>query len=246
MDSRRILIVDDEKNMRTTLQDILSAEGYDVDAADCGEKAVKMFERRPYDLVLLDVRMPGMDGLEAFRILKRTRASANVVLMSAYSMEQVRRQVLDEGASAFVRKPLDVESLLQLIRGTKELTVLTVGARPLLPDPLVERLRREGTKVLSARIAGQALELVRQIHFDVIFLDEADCPEGERDLSAALKEAAPSSRIVLVGAAPSEPPAFPGPIARLSVDAVILEPIRTDEVLALLSRIRNGRATEPA
>ena len=111
-----VLVVDDEKNIRITLADILVGEGFEVRTADTGEKAVKLCHKRPFDVVLLDVRMPGMDGFEAFRLIRRERRDACVIMMSAYSTQEFRQVALDEGAAAFLRKPLDVERVLELIR----------------------------------------------------------------------------------------------------------------------------------
>ena len=114
--ARSVLVVDDEKNIRITLADILVGEGYEVRTADTGEKAVKLCHKRPFDVVLLDVRMPGMDGFEAFRLIRRERRDICVIMMSAYSTQEFRQVALDEGAAAFLRKPLDVERVLELIR----------------------------------------------------------------------------------------------------------------------------------
>ena len=115
-----VLVVDDEKNIRITLADILVGEGYEVRTADTGEKAVKLCHKRPFDVVLLDVRMPGMDGFEAFRLIRRDRRDTCVIMMSAYSTQAFRRLALEEGAAAFLRKPLDVERVLELIREAQQ------------------------------------------------------------------------------------------------------------------------------
>lgn len=114
---RSILVVDDERNIRTTLADILRDEGYEVLTADCGEKAVRVCQKRPFDVILMDVRMPGMDGFEAFRIIRDRHRDVRVIIMSAYGMSAFRRVARDLGATAFVRKPLDVGHVLKLIRG---------------------------------------------------------------------------------------------------------------------------------
>lgn len=246
MDAASILIVDDEKNLRTTLADILGGEGFEVATADSGEKAVKMFEKRPYDLVLMDVRMPGMDGMEAFRVLRRKRRDAQVVLMSAYSMDHLRRQCLDEGAIAFVRKPLDVENLIKLIRGTREMTILAVEPEPFVSAEIGERLRRDGYRLLTVRTAEEALELVRQIHSDVVLLDEILCRETAGGLCSAVREASPSTRLVLVASAGAAPDLSPERVPGHSYDACLVKPLRLEDVLGLLVPMRSGRTPEPA
>jgi CheY-like chemotaxis protein len=111
-----VLVVDDEKNIRTTLADILEDEGCDVTTAESGERALKLCRRRPFDVVLLDVRMPGIDGVETFRRIRERQIGARVIMMSAYAMEEMERVLLHEGAVAFMRKPLDVARVLRLIK----------------------------------------------------------------------------------------------------------------------------------
>lgn len=115
MSKRRVLIVDDERNMRTTLADILVEEGFEVSTADSGEKAVKICRSEPFDAVLMDVRMPGIDGIEAYRRIRQQGNEARVIMMSAYSVEHLMEQTLEEGVVAFLRKPLDAARLLELL-----------------------------------------------------------------------------------------------------------------------------------
>ena len=115
MSRGRILVVDDEQNMRTTLADILADEGFDVSTAESGERAVKLCRREAFDTVLMDVRMPGIDGIEACRRIRELRPETRVILMSAYSVEQLVEDSLREGIVAFLRKPLDAERLLELL-----------------------------------------------------------------------------------------------------------------------------------
>ena len=81
----RILIVDDEQNMRITLADILQDEGYEVDVAASGDEALRWCAEQGYTVVLLDMRMPGMDGVETFRQIRRHQEAVRVILMSAYT-----------------------------------------------------------------------------------------------------------------------------------------------------------------
>lgn len=112
---RTILVVDDEPNMRRTLRDILDHEGYDVSTAESGEQAVRLCRTREFDLVLMDVRMPGIDGLEAFRQIRRRREGARIALMSGYAVEQLELAAMREGVLAFLRKPMDPAEMLALI-----------------------------------------------------------------------------------------------------------------------------------
>jgi len=111
----RLLVVDDERNMRNTLRDILEDEGYCVETAESGEAAVDACRRDQFDLVLMDIRMPGIDGVEAYRRMRGVGASAPVILMSAYPAEDVSPAAMAEGVTAFLPKPLNIESVVHLI-----------------------------------------------------------------------------------------------------------------------------------
>jgi len=113
--STRILIVDDEKNMRATLTDILSDEGYQVDAVDSGEAAVERCRSTPYNVILMDVRMSGISGVDAFREIRGFGHAGRVILMSAYPLDEQKEAALEEGAAAFFPKPLNIESVVALI-----------------------------------------------------------------------------------------------------------------------------------
>ena len=122
-----VLIADDEPNMRKTLSAILRRQGYEVSTADDGDAAVQMCAEKGFDVVLLDVRMPGIDGVEAFRQIRRHQEGVRVVLMSAYGMDALKPSLLDEGVIAFLSKPLDLDyllTLLQIIKGQKASNVI--------------------------------------------------------------------------------------------------------------------------
>lgn len=111
----KVLIVDDERNMRITLAQILSAAGHRASVADSGEAAVSLSQAEPFDAVVMDVRMTGMNGVEAFREIRRTHPGCRFILMSAYAMEDLRQAAIAEGVAAFLRKPLDIPRLLELL-----------------------------------------------------------------------------------------------------------------------------------
>ncbi len=113
---RRILIVDDESHIRRLLATRLEAEGYEVDEACDGEEGLAAVERRPPDLVLLDVMMPGADGYEVLERIRRGGHDLPVVILTAKGQEQDRDAAIDRGATGFVTKPFSPIKLLAMIR----------------------------------------------------------------------------------------------------------------------------------
>lgn len=116
----KILVVDDEQSHRTMLKAVLSKEGYDISEADDGVSAIKAVENEPFDLILMDIRMGDMDGIEAMREIKRISPSIPVVMMTAYASVKTAVEALKSDAFDYLTKPLDVEELKILIQKALE------------------------------------------------------------------------------------------------------------------------------
>ncbi|MDR1663405.1 MAG: response regulator transcription factor [Clostridiales bacterium] len=117
MNGERILIIEDEEQMARYLQLELTYEGYSVDTAGDGRDGYEMFERGEYDLVLLDLMLPGLNGLE---VLRRIRKSENTPVVIITCKDEVMDKVvgLDSGADDYIAKPFAIEELLARIRVT--------------------------------------------------------------------------------------------------------------------------------
>jgi two-component system, NtrC family, response regulator HydG len=115
--SLNVLIVDDDRDHAESIADILAMHGHDVDMAFSGEEAVRRFNEREFDLTLMDVKLPGMNGVETFFELRRQRADAQVIMMTGFSVEQLLSQAILNGARGVLYKPLAIADLLRAIGG---------------------------------------------------------------------------------------------------------------------------------
>jgi two-component system response regulator HydG len=113
----RIFIVDDDRDHAESIADILAMHGHDVDMAFSGEEAVRRFGEREFDVTLMDVKLPGINGVEAFFELRRQRADAQIIMMTGFSVEQLLAQAVLAGARGVLYKPLAVPDLLRAIDG---------------------------------------------------------------------------------------------------------------------------------
>ena len=109
----KILIIDDEKNVRDALQIALIMEGYEVRTAGDGNQALKMVRFSNIDLVIADINMPGMNGLQVFSALKKSHPRIPVLLMSGcyLSSDRLIREALSQGARGFISKPCNLDGL---------------------------------------------------------------------------------------------------------------------------------------
>ncbi|MEJ2048436.1 MAG: sigma-54 dependent transcriptional regulator [Calditrichota bacterium] len=116
MKSCKILIVDDELSVRTSLQEWFLEEGFSVETAESGEDALNKMHTGPYDLILLDIKMPGMDGITLQKKIKDIDEDAIIIIMTAYASVDTAVEALKLGAFDYVTKPFDPDDLSQLIR----------------------------------------------------------------------------------------------------------------------------------
>ncbi|MGD0842261.1 MAG: sigma-54 dependent transcriptional regulator [Candidatus Acidiferrales bacterium] len=116
----RILIVDDEEGIRQSLSAILADEGYDVEAVATGEACLAALEARPAGVVLLDVWLPGIDGLQTLEQIRQTNSSAMVVMISGHGNIETAVRATKLGAFDFLEKPLELEKIILVVKNAVE------------------------------------------------------------------------------------------------------------------------------
>lgn len=112
----KLLIVDDEEIVRQSLQAWFLEDGYDIDVADNAESALKLYEKNKYDLILLDIKMPGMSGMDLLLKLKEIDPDAIIILITAYASVSSAVKALKSGAYDYITKPIDPDELSHLVK----------------------------------------------------------------------------------------------------------------------------------
>lgn len=128
---QRILVVDDDAEIRELTRMILASARYEVETAASGPAALHAVQIAPYDLVLLDINMPGMDGWETLRVLRAddTHADLPVVMFSVKSEFRDRVHGIQEGAVDYITKPFEADEMLSRVRRILDPRSLTLPAR---------------------------------------------------------------------------------------------------------------------
>ncbi|MEW6739087.1 MAG: response regulator [Nitrospirota bacterium] len=116
MDKGRILVIDDEEIVQVSCKRTLVPEGYAVDAAASGKEGLELFEKSKYDLVLIDLKMPGMDGIEVLVNIKRQRPEQNVMIMTGYDTVEHIVESISSGAAHYLEKPFTPDTLIERIK----------------------------------------------------------------------------------------------------------------------------------
>jgi two-component system response regulator HydG len=170
--NNRILVVDDEAGLRTSLAANLELEGYQVVEAGDGPTALALVRESSFDLVITDVRMPGMSGVDVFREIRKTLPDLPVVLMTAYAVEKLLSDALGEGVYAVLAKPFAVDHVLELIAHVVAgPVVLVVDDRAEQAAGIVEGLRLVGIAARAAPDGETAVRLIGEENIDVCVLD---------------------------------------------------------------------------
>ena len=125
----KILVIDDERSIRNTLKDILEYEKYEVDLAEDGKKGIEKVKQGEYDIILCDIKMPGMDGIEALEQLHPLAPDTPVVMISGHGNIDTAVESIKKGAYDFIEKPLDLNRLLITIRNAMDKSSLVNETR---------------------------------------------------------------------------------------------------------------------
>jgi DNA-binding NtrC family response regulator len=123
MTSLKILVVDDEEIVRDTLKQLLDYLGYQVDCAEDGNSGLRALEDRCYDVALVDIRMPNLNGMDFLRRSKEIRPNIPVVIITGHGSESTRSEALAAGAFSFLQKPFrfsDIQELMDRIESAND------------------------------------------------------------------------------------------------------------------------------
>ena len=181
-----ILVVDDELSMRELLEVMLSKEGYQVSCADTGRNAISLIEKTDFDLLLCDIRLGDMTGIEVLKALRNQNKDTVVIMISAYATTEAAVEAMNEGAYDFVPKPFDNEELKQTINNALKIKTLDhekkilddelkrtlyfgkiVGKSPAMRNiyKLIQQVAKTKTNILITGESGTGKELIaKAIH----------------------------------------------------------------------------------
>lgn len=129
MENKKVLIVDDQNGIRVLLMEVFSGEGYEAYQASNGKEALELVQQVTPDIVLLDMKIPGMDGLEILKQIKQMKPDMNVIMMTAYGELDMIKEATELGALMHFTKPFDIDEMRVAVNmtldGSKSPTVNT-------------------------------------------------------------------------------------------------------------------------
>jgi DNA-binding NtrC family response regulator len=194
-----ILVVDDDRQMVKTLSAVLELHGWKTQPAYSGEEAIRAAGQSEFAAVLMDVKMPGIDGVDAFRAIRRDRPRMPVILMTAYAAHDLLEQAEREGAVMVMPKPVSWPTLIGLLdrASAPRRPVLLVDDDPVFLSTLSEVVAAHGVPVLRAESLAEALHHLDAEAPAIVVLDLRLDGMQPADAVLAIKELSPAVILIL-------------------------------------------------
>ena len=114
-DKKRILVVEDDEEMRSLLKDFFTEEGFETDSVSNGSDAFRKLVKESFVLVITDIRMPGLTGLDILPGIRKLQPEVPIIVITAFGSEEVRQRALERGATAYLEKPVHFNTLRNLV-----------------------------------------------------------------------------------------------------------------------------------
>lgn len=236
-----ILIVDDEVDTCRNLSDILTDLGYRVDVAHDGTSGLEMVRQKMYDVALLDLKMPGMDGLTLYRRIKELRAGTVAIIVTAYASSETATEALDAGAWQVLSKPVDIPHLMQQVdEAAGQPLVMIVDDDHDLCDNLWQLLRERGLRVCLAHDEQGAKQRLVDRAYKVVLID-MKLPGGDGStVFRTVREANPDAHTVLITGYRSEMDQLIRQVVNEGADDVCYKPFDVARLLETVQRLADS------
>jgi two-component system, NtrC family, response regulator HydG len=195
----KILVVDDDRRMAKTIYDILKIKGYEAIEANSGEEAVEKVKFDAPDCVLMDIKMPGLTGIETLKIIREIVPDLPIILMSAYATEEQKIEAKKHGAYTILNKPIDIQAVLAFLSVLKKgKSILIVDDDPEFCRTLKDILQSRGYKVETEIDPEKVLNDIDKEYKLVVLLDLRLGDKNGVDILKNIRAKYPSKPVILV------------------------------------------------
>jgi DNA-binding NtrC family response regulator len=234
----RLLIVDDEVDTCANLSDIFTDLGYQVDVAFNGLTALKLVQQNAYDVALLDLKMPGMSGLELYREIRRISSGTVAIVVTAYASSDTAQSVLQAGAWQIVPKPIDFADLQrQVEKALGQPLVLVVDDDHDLCDSLWDLFREQDYRVCVAHDVKSAQDRLQQREYQVVLIDMKLPEANGTEVLHAVQGENPDARTLLITGFKGEMKDLVQRALESGADAVCYKPFDVDQLLKTVEQL---------
>ena len=233
-----LLIVDDDISILETVGDVFQDKGYNVAMVDNGSRAIRLVSRRYFDVVLMDIKMPGINGLDTYKEVKRIIPTAAVIMMTGDSKEKLVKKAIEEGAYTVIYKPFNVKKVIKIVEeALKKPVILIVDDRIEDRETLRDILAEREYRIVLAKDGYEAVGFAEKGNFDVILLDIKMPGINGIQTMERIKEFRPEAGIIMMTAYSMEE--FVEDSLRKGAYTCLFKPIDVEKMLEAIQKVRD-------
>ena len=200
----KVLIIDDNISMFKTLAFILRRKGHDVLTASSGLEALELVKQKSFDIIFLDIKMSEMNGVEVFKRIMQINSKITVILMTAYSVDDLIQEALREGARGIIYKPLNIDKMLEIINESMENMnaglILVVDDDSSFTKTMKNILTKRNYRVGIAETGEKAITLTKKNNYDIIFIEMKLPKMNGLETYLAIKKIKPKATVIMITA----------------------------------------------
>lgn len=235
-----IFVVDDDKDFAESLGDILEDAGYQVSIANSGEEAVEKFKQQDFDITFMDVKMPGMNGVESYIEFCKIKPEVKVFIMTGYAMQDLLQQAIDLGAAGILQKPLNIDDVLHTLEQIlPDRIILLVDDDSDFLDSTADNLRSAGYKTLLANNGQDAIDTVLAHDIHLLILDLRLPVMDGIEIYMQLKKLGRSLPTIIVTGYPEDKTGNIDIFESAEITGCLTKPFEPNELLKLVNNIKS-------
>ncbi len=235
MKQTNVLLADDNADLLNTLSQILGLHGCKVQTAEDGLDAVGKASEANFDVILMDIIMPRMNGIEAFRTIKKSNPSAKVILMTAYYEEDEMEKALSEGVLQALHKPVDIRELIEIIdEATSEFSIIVADDDRSIAETLTRMLELAGYKAYAAASGEEAIKIALHKQVHMAFIDVMMPSMNGPETANRLKALKPGIANIMMTAYRGEVQEMVNGALATSAEKCLYKPFEPSEIMELV------------
>ena len=240
----KIMVVDDDPAMLFTVTEILEDAGYDAYGVSDGYQAIELATKETFALVFMDIRLPGIDGVEAYRQIKSVSPGMPVIMMTGFTVESLISQALEEGAYTVLYKPLDITILLVAIKEVLDGPCVLVVDDELDARESVKSIFEDlGYQVALAMNGNQAVTMVESKHYDVILMDIGMPGMDGLEACRRIVESDPSAKVIFITG--REVNQYARQALMAGAFSLLSKPVDPESMIALVDSLAGSKGDAP-
>jgi DNA-binding response OmpR family regulator len=237
----RVFIVDDDRDHAESIADVLAMRGMETELAFSGEAGLARFREADFDIVFMDVKLPGMNGVETFFEFRKLKPDVKVMLMTGFSLEQLVAQAVEQGALGVLRKPFEVRELLDVLDQVKPRgMVLVADDDPEFAASLEPILVQHGYRVEIVNSGREALDKASREGVNCLVLDLKMPMLSGLEVYLRLKEAGRTVPTIFITGFPTERNAAMSRLTQPMEQDVLMKPFDPAHLLSAIDTVMRG------